>query len=360
MSAGPRRPAPAAIVGAGAASAFGFRWRGLARALGDGSLRLAPSAQLAATHPGTLASEVPPAGPGDDPTDPKARKLMSRAAHLAAIALGHALLDAGLADGREGLGYYLGVGASGGPIEELHAILRASAASGRLDLARFARDGLPATNPLLAFHLLNNLVLCHGAIGAGVGGPCAAFHARGSGTILALEEALWALDEGRCARAVAGGADSALHLATFVELLGDGALEAGLVPGEGAALLALSREAERPLAMLEGCAVRRGGELPAALDAVLGALGPGTPDRVVIAPWGPPARRELAALLRGPLAEVPVLDVTAHLGDALAASPALACAAALDLVTTHGGRVLVLAAGLDGAAAGAVVAEARA
>jgi len=349
-----RKPAPVAIVGAGAVSAFGYRWRGLGRALRERSLSLAPSVQLAETHPGTLASEVPAAAPGVDPTDPKARKLMSRSAHLAAVALAQALSDAGFDGGRADVGYYLGLGASGGPIEELQAILRASASGGRLDLARFATDGLPATNPLLAFHLLNNLVLCHGAIGQGVGGPNAAFHSRGGGTFLALEEAAWALADGSCRRAVAGGADSALHLGTIIELLFDGSVARGLVPGEGAALLALARDAERPLALLDGCAVR-GGDLAAGLAAVCDELAPGPLDWLVIAPWGPPARAVLELLASERFAGVPVVDVGASLGDSLAAAPALACVAALDLVASGAGRALVLGAGTDGAAGGALL-----
>jgi hypothetical protein len=355
MTAPRRTPGSAAIVGAAAASAYGLRWRGLGAALRDAALAFAPSAQLGATHPGTLASEVPPARAGEDPTDPKARKLMSRAAHLAAMALSRALADAGISSGREAVGYFLGLGASGGPIEELHAILRACAAGGRLDLGRFARDGLPATSPLLAFHLLNNLVLCHGAIAEGVGGPNAAFHSRGSGTFLALEEALWALDDGACERAVAGGADSALHLGTYVELLQGGAIAEGLVPGEGAALLALSRAAERPLGWLDRCAVRRGPDLRAAADAVWDAVDPGAPDWLVLAPWGPPARETLRGVARARLPGAAVVDASAGLGDALAAAPALACAAALDLVSAGGGRALVLGAGLDGAAGAAIL-----
>jgi hypothetical protein len=355
MSASPRRPAPAAIVGAGAASAFGAGWRGLGRALRDGALRFHPSAQLAETHPGTLASEVAPPGAGEDPSDPRARKLMSRAAHLAAMALARALADAGFGGGREGIGYFLGLGASGGPIDELHAILGASAVDRRLDLARFARDGLPATSPLLAFHLLNNLVLCHGAIAEGLGGPNAAFYSRGSGTFLALEEALWALDGGACERAVAGGADSALHLGTLVELLLGGGVAAGLVPGEGAALLALSRGGGPALASLDACAVRRGGALGEAVEAVWTALAPGRIDWLVVAPWGPPARSALQAFARDRLPGTPVVDASAGLGDPLAAAPALACAAALDLLVGGGGRALVLGAGLDGAAGGAIL-----
>ncbi len=345
----------AAVTGAGAVSAFGFHWHGLGQALLRSGIRPAPSAQLASSHPGTMSSEVPSAEPAEDPTDPKARKLMSRSAHLAAIAIGQALGDAEWTSGRELIGAYLGVGASGGPIEELEAILRGCASDGRLDLDRFSAQGLPASHPLHAFHLLNNYILCHGSIAFGLGGPNAAFYSRGAGTFTALREALWALREGTCDRALAGGADSALHIGTYVELTLEGFTSRGLVPGEGAALLALAREATRPLAYLEVGAPRRS-EPSAALEAICSELARRPVDLVVLAAWGPSVCELLASFAARALPRARILDLTAGLGDSLAAAPALGCAAALDLLAAgEFRRALVLGAGVDGAVAGALL-----
>jgi len=195
----------AAVVGVSAVSAFGFGWRGLGQALLSRSLAPRLSEQLARSHPGTLGSEVQPVPAGEDVGEAKSRKLMSRSAHLAAIAMKKALDEAGWSERREEIGCYLGLGASGGPMEDLTAILRASVSGQKLDRARFCKEGLAAAHPLLAFHLLSNFILCHGSIAAGIGGPNRAFYSRGTGTVTAISEALFALSEGDCDRALAGG-----------------------------------------------------------------------------------------------------------------------------------------------------------
>ncbi len=331
-------PAPrAAIVGLSAVSAHGLDWRGLAQALASGTLRPAPSRQLASSHPATLASEVAAIPPAREVGDAKTRRLMSRAAHLAALAMRDALDDAGWTTGREEIGCFLGVGSSGGPMEELAAILRASVRGqgpeATIDWPRFCKEGLAAAHPLLAFHLLGNFVLCHGSILAGLGGPNRAFYSRGAGTVTALVEACWALKEGECSRTLWGGADSALHLATFVELSLEGRLARGWTPGEGAAVLALAADAERPLAWLEGASVQPG-DLAALTDGA---------DLAILAPWGPPAREALRDLVP---AQAQVLDLSTSLADPLAAGPALACAAAVDALGSAR-RAVVLVRGVD-------------
>jgi hypothetical protein len=204
---------------------------------------------------------------------------------------------------------------------------------GRIDQARFCREGLAAAHPLLAFHLLSNFILCHGSIAAGVGGPNRAFYSRGAGTVTAISEAMWALSEGDCQRALAGGADSALHLATFVELVLDGFVKQGFVPGEGAAVLAMAREAERPLAILEG--------------TFTGSSVEGRTDEIaILVPWGPLARKLLEE--RTSTCAVRV-DLSLSLGDPLAANVALGCAAAIDLIVAgKTRRAVVMCAGVDG------------
>jgi hypothetical protein len=73
-------------------------------------------------------------------------------------------------------------------------------------------------------------------------------------------------------------------------------------------------------------------------------------DVVVLAAWG----NDVAATLHGVASEyaAQVIDVRAGLGDALAAAPALAWVAALDLLTRHkqydAGRAVIINAGIDG------------
>jgi hypothetical protein len=263
-------------------------------------------------------------------------KLMSRGARLAALAMARLVPAAGWAD-RLDVGAYLGVGASGGAEDELLALLQACLVDGRFSLARFGTDGLAACNPLFAFQLMNNFTLCHGAIAQGTGGPNGAFFSRGAGTVAALQEALWALHEGDCGRALAGGADTALHPVTRAELGRDGFLAQGLVPAEAAALVALEREPQRAQAWVTGAHLRIAEDRARALtrDA----------DLVVLAPWGDPARERLRSVCPDTDIATRLVDVSLAFGEALAASPALAWTEAVRQGT---GRSVALSLGPDG------------
>jgi hypothetical protein len=287
---------PAWVVGAAALSPHGHDWRGLGAFLASGA---------------RVAGAVPPGYPRPEP---RARKLMARAAELAAVAMHAALASAGWLDGRAAIGAFLGVGASGGDEGEMSALIAASTdpASARFSPLQLGERGLAAATPLLSFQLMQSFTLCHGAILEGVGGPNAAFFSRGAGTTRALIEALWALADGDCARTLAGGADSAHHPITQAELQREG--HAGTPAAEGAALLALAAApGPAPLALVDHAAAA--GPPPAA-DAVITVGGGG-------------------------------LDVLA-LGQTLAAAPALAWAAALDLLERGAERVAVVGGGLDG------------
>ena len=324
------------VVGAGAVSAFGVRWRGLGQAIRDGELRPAPSEQLAVSHPGTSGSEVPALAAGQDAGDARARRLMSRAARFGAIALREAVRDAAFAERREEIGAWLGVGASGVSMEDVPAILAASIRDQQLSMALLGERGIAACNPLFTFQTLNNFTLCHGAILEGIGGPNGAFFSRGAGTVTALAEALHALRAGDCERALAGGADTSLHPVTWEELSREGRVAQGLVPGEGGAVLALARAPGAALAELELCELDPS---PAMLEKPCAA--------VVIAPWGREARAKLHRLASRHAPEAAVVDTSLVLGDSLAAAPALAWVAALDLICSGAGRVLCLSLGTD-------------
>jgi hypothetical protein len=346
------QPGPqAAVVGVSAVSAFGFGWRGLGRALLGRALAPRPCATLERSHPGTWASEVPPVPAADEVSDAKTRRLMSRAAHLAALAMKRALADAGWDGGRDEVGCFLGVGASGGPMEELLAILRASVVGGKVDPARFCREGLASAHPLLAFHLLSNYILCHGSIATGVGGPNRAFYSRGTGTVTAVAEACWRWPKAT-ARARPRRRRGLGPAPGLVRGAAPGRLHRARVRAGGRRGAARPRApADTALAWIDGCAVDRD------LDSLLrrlapprrprhpGSLGPARPR---IAERGPRRRPPRPPNPRA--RPVPVAGRPARGG------PALACAAAVDLlVSGTATQALVLCAGVDGAFGGVVL-----
>lgn len=336
-------PRPVPIVSAGAVSAHGLGWRGLSRIVQSGRPGPAPSLELAASHPGARSFEVTALSAPASVVERRARLLMSRSAILATMATSAVLRDAGWLGALEDVGFFLGVGASGGSIDQLTAMLAASVEDHRLSLTRFGDQGLAAVNPLFAFQLMNNFTLCHSAILHGTQGPNAAFFSRGTGTVVALAEAAHAILDEDCGRALAGGADSSVHPVTWAELVREGWAERGLIPGEGAALLALAdpTATESALGFLDHVAVGRR-KTPAGLDC-------SDVDAVIAAPWGPPARDSLLWFADAAVPGRPVLDLSAALGESLAASPALAWTVALDLLASENlRRVLVLSHGLDG------------
>lgn len=332
---------PVTVVAASAVSARGLGWRGLGKALLSGEKAATPCEALG----GILAAQVPVLPTAQD-VEPRQRKLMSRGARLSCVAARQLFLEAPSLP-REETGFFLGVGASGGAVEELEAMLDASFSEERFDLGRFGSAGLGACNPLFAFQLMNNYTLCHAAIREGLRGPNAAIFSRGVGTVLALAEAYQAVASGECGTALGGGADSALHPVTWAEMRRDG--EADAVPGEGAALLALASEGDvRPLATLERCEVHPGRKgLALALESAKRSLLDLRPERVVLA--ATPKRSSAAWELASSVCPDSVLDAAGLFGEALAASAALATVVAVDLLQDgEVRRAAVLVAGPDG------------
>jgi hypothetical protein len=286
-------PRPVYVVGAAALSTFGAGLPGLAAGVAAGG--------------GPRPFEAPALARQDEPCEPRHRKMMSRAAYLAAAVVRAALREPGVAAldvAPAEIGCFLGVGASGGDMGELEAMLAESVGEGAFDLDRFAGAGLRAANPLFAFQLMNNFTVCHAAILAGLGGPNAAFFSRGVGTVQALREAAFAVAECDAPLALAGGADSALHPVTRFELGG-----AAPKASEGAAVLALSARASEASRVRLRAAETIDGNGPHRLQAEVGGWPKGTfvvtssDDRFA---------------------------VDDALGETLAAGPALACAVALD------------------------------
>ncbi len=313
-----------------------------------------------------VRGEVVAIGPVEVPAPSRSdeirqRKLMSRAAWMAALVMRDVMAVARWAEYREQIGAYFGVGASGAEMDELARLIGASLDDEKnFSLARCGKEGLDASNPLFAFQIMNNFTLCHGSILEGLAGPNSAIFSRGMGTVVALEEACLALLEGECSRAIVGGADTATHPVTVAELDREGFLRDGLIPVDGAAAIALATEADVPLGRIESIWVwpverprdllvpRVGVLRDAVLMACADALAEHPCDLLVLAPWGTPAREVMRELPEA-LAIKQSVDLTNLLGESLAATPAVAWVAALGmLVETGGKRALVLTAGPDG------------
>jgi hypothetical protein len=332
---------PVAVVAASAVSARGLGWRGLGRAVREGSTAATPCGVLG----GILAAQVH-ALPAAQDVEPRQLKLMSRGARLSCVAARSLFLDAPTLP-REETGFFLGVGASGGAVEELEAMLDASFSREQFELGRFGTGGLGACNPLFAFQLMNNYTLCHAAIREGLRGPNAALFSRGAGTVHALAEAHHAVAAGECEVALGGGADSALHPVTWAELRREG--EEGLVPGEGAALLALAAAGHgKPLGFLQRCDVYPGRHgLARALESARHSLLAMNAESMVLA--ATPKRRDAARELAASVCPGALFESSALFGEALAASASLATVAALDLLQEgEVRRVAVLVMGPDG------------
>ena len=345
------------VVGASCLSNLSLSWRGVGQAIVDRSSR-----DHRASHEGTL--DVAIAGiPADRPKSERmAERLMSRSAVLGHLATCAAVADAGwvTADSPPNgalsdVGLFMGVGASGGSVSQLQAMLSQSIDNGEFSLHAFGRQGLRACNPLYAFQLMNNFAMCHAAILGGMQGPNAALFSRGGGTVMALSEALFVFadDHEDCHRVLVGGADCATDPVTHAELARHGFCAEGLVPAEGAAILALSdRAGDRALATVKCSAIAPLGEV-GLKSAVASAL----PDRehargdlcdlVVSAGWGPARQAELAAIASELAPAASVVDVTREMGESLAATPALAWVVAIDLLQGNFDRALVLTCGID-------------
>ncbi len=288
--------------------------------------------------------------------DAKTLRLMSVSAKLAAIAVREALAirPVGLLDAS--IGFFLGAGASGDLETDAAVVLQASVENGRYSDAQFGRRGMRALHPLKTFLLLTNFTMCHAAMIEGTRGPNGVFFSRGSGTVMALAEAAAALEEGSCELALAGGADTAAAPATLAELRRDGWLTCGLIPAEGAAILALRaapagrppRQEGAPGVTLDAIAIGQRGGAAQVLDREVAEVVAGC-DLVALLSSAPaPAGDELESWRSCAAPGAIGLDLGRRFGDALAATPALGwAAAALLLETGVARRIAVVSRGID-------------
>jgi 3-oxoacyl-[acyl-carrier-protein] synthase II len=370
-----------AVLGTGCASPAVFAPGALGAALSAGMPLLSTSHALGSTHAGVIGGAVPAIPASHEVGDHKLHRLMSRGARLGSIAARAALEHAGLdGEARERAGWFYGVGASGSEPAEIAAVVGASLDDEHAwSERRLCERGLKVFHPLRTFALMPNMTLCHSAIALGVRGPSAAVFSRGVGTVDALAMAALALADGECSTAIAGGADTALDCLTWAELVREGHVERGLLAGEGAGAIVVARSTERAIAWITGTAIRAAGSDPArAIREVLDDVGPA--DSYLVAAWGAigdAARSVISQIWRragadttgalgrlapaGTTRSAPstddsgepsgaqrILDQCAVIGDALAAAPALAWCAAIDLVRDGHHAVVALSSGVDG------------
>lgn len=217
----------------------------------------APLPELAGTPLAAAPAALPPAFDAAAMVgNRRMLKYMSPAAVLGCAAAHAALADAGSA-GRhapERTGLYAGSGLAAANLEEVATTVAHSVdEGGRLSLARFGRDGLAATNPLLSFRILPNMPPCLISIIEGLKGPNLILTPWAVQTAAALREAWQAVASGEVDCAVAGAADTPAHPATFVYLRQSGRLRDGEVPASAAAYLVFERATaagRRPYALL--------------------------------------------------------------------------------------------------------------
>lgn len=339
------------LVGLGVVSAAGMGARALREALavppppfGERELEIGirtPAAFLTGPPDGLDAHLA---------VDPRVLRLMSTSSKLAAIAVREALAPRAAELPGEAIGFFLGAGASGDLGDDAAVVLQACVEEGRYSDARFGRRGLRAMHPLKTFLLLTNFTMCHAAMMEETRGPNGVFFSRGSGTVMALVEAAAALADGTCELALAGGADTASTPATLAELRRDGWLARGVIPAEGAALLALQAApaARSSGVRVEAIAIGRRGAAAEVLDHEVAEVVAGC-DLVALLSSEPRAG-ELERWRGCAGGAAAGLDLGLYFGDALAATPALGWAAAALLLGAGAGaarRIAVVSRGID-------------
>lgn len=234
-----------AITGLGVVSACGMGVEALARGIAAGRPVLSPLPFPATGFPHAQGGCAPERSQlARLLTRRKDLKLQNPDALLAVAAGVLAWQDAGLSPETvepEGVGLFLAVGVEKGEVTELAPGVAAALgpAGDRLDLQRLADGGLARIHPLDSLKTLPNMALAHLAIRLGLRGPSLALCGSPDAGRHALAEALEAIAAGECELALAGGTDSLVSFAGYVQAWRQGLLDGGAFPGEGAAIFVL-------------------------------------------------------------------------------------------------------------------------
>ncbi|MCO5123773.1 MAG: beta-ketoacyl-[acyl-carrier-protein] synthase family protein [Rhizobacter sp.] len=252
------------VTGSGAVCAAGMDPQAILGALLEGRCAIGPVTQWDASGwPVPIAGEVPDFNPRALVEDRKLHKLIRRTDLFGLYAAGRAIEGSGLLTHRAALdapaaatfsdrsGVY--VGAGGGNYQNQYDYLPLlSEANG--ELKAFGEKLLDTVNPMWLLRTLPNNVLGHIGIRHGLKGPNACITNHSIGGLLAVVEAMEALRNGECDRAVAVGHDAPIEpqMLLYYHRVGLAASEAlrpfdarhdGSQFGEGAAALVLETEA---------------------------------------------------------------------------------------------------------------------
>ena len=231
------------VTGIGVVSGFGLGMEALLGGLRAGQAPLAPLPFPASGFPHEEGACGPPRRElARALTRRKDLKLMSRDTLMALAAGVAAWEDAGLPSSSvdpEEVGVFLAVGREKGEVTALGPAVAAAAAEcgSRLDIERLARLGLDLINPLDSLKTLPNMALAHLAIRLGLRGPSMALCGGPDAGRQALTEARAAVAEARCMLAMAGGTESLVSFAGYVQAWREGLLSQEDLPGEAAAVL---------------------------------------------------------------------------------------------------------------------------
>lgn len=153
--------------------------------------------------------------------DRKQLKMMVRTIQFAVAGARLAMRDAGLEPGSfdpERLGIAFGSGTVPGGLADLGEAACASYddATGRVDMARWGRDGLPLIPPMWMLNHVPNMAACHTAILNDARGPNNSITQSDAAGLLAMGEAFRILRGGRADLMLTGGADTRTNALTMV------------------------------------------------------------------------------------------------------------------------------------------------
>jgi 3-oxoacyl-[acyl-carrier-protein] synthase-1 len=252
------------VTGGGAVCAAGMDAQAILGALLDGRCAIGPVTQWDTSGwPVRVAGEVPDFNPRALVEDRKLHKLIRRSDLFGLYAAGRAIEASGILAHRATLdeptaatfsdrsGVYVGSG--GGNYQNQYDYLPLlTEANG--DLKAFGEKLLDTVNPMWLLRTLPNNVLGHIGIRHGLKGPNACITNHSIGGLLAVIEAMQALRNGECDRAVAVGHDAPIEpqmmlyyhrvgLVASTALRPFDARHDGSQFGEGAAALVLETEA---------------------------------------------------------------------------------------------------------------------
>ncbi len=221
MSASVRR---VVLTGIGVVTPLGLDLPSFTEALLAGRSGIGPFRSFdASALPVRFGGEVP----GFDPRaflekkERKALKMMVRTSQLAVAGARLALADAGLAPGAVDptrIGVSFGTGTVPGELVELGPAARAAfdAEQGRVDLARWGRDGLPIIQPMWMLNHVPNMPACHVSILNDLQGPNNTITQADAASLLALGEGLRVIGRGGADVMLAGGSETRTNAITVV------------------------------------------------------------------------------------------------------------------------------------------------